>query len=237
MGFINNKKILLSSLGLVVGLCGVNVLGGLSSIGSIFFDSKAYAQSSSQQSTFDNLIQKYGAIKKGKVRYASFSKSFNPTLHQAIQAEFREYNNSNSTYSYFEVDINSDGRKDAFVQRNDSLGAGTGGSHTWVFVARDNGYELVNVFRHQVTLVVLPNKSYGFRDILVVPGKIFTPDNPEIFYQKCSFNPQKSPQTQWRSSSPQHYRGCQNIQRGSVVSGIVIETPTFRRNPPEFGLL
>ena len=32
MGFINNKKILLSSLSLVVGLCGVNVLGAIAGV-------------------------------------------------------------------------------------------------------------------------------------------------------------------------------------------------------------
>ncbi len=214
-----------------------STFSGLISISSTFSGSMANAQSSAQQSIFDNLIQKYGAIKKGKVSYASFSKSFNPTLHQAVQSEFREVINnraiSNKTYSYVEVDINGDGRKDAFVQLNNSYGAGSGGSHTWVFLAKDNGYELVNVFLHQVTLVVLPTKSSSFQDILVVPGKIFMSGRPEVFYSKCSFNPQK----QWRDSSPQHYRGCQNIQRGSVISGTVIETPTFRRNPPEFSLL
>ena len=67
---------------------------GLISISSMFFCSMANAQTSSQQSIFDNLIQKYGAIKKGKVSYASFSKSFKPTLHQAVQSEFREVINN-----------------------------------------------------------------------------------------------------------------------------------------------
>ena len=213
---------------------------GVISLSSTFFGPMAYAQSSSQQSIFDDLIKRYGAIKKGKVSYASFSKSVNPTLHQAVQLEFREVINnraiSNKTYSYFEVDINGDGRKDAFVQLNNSYGAGSGGSHTWVFVARENGYELVNVFYHQVTLVVLPTKSSGFQDILVVPGKIFMSNRPEIFYSKCSFNPQQLSRNRSSANTIGNYK-CQDIQRGSVISGNIIETPTFRRNPPEFSLL
>jgi len=212
---------------------------GLISISSTFFCSMAHAQGNSRQSIFDDLIQRYGAIKKGKVSYASFATKFNPTLHRVLQSKLREMINNraifNKTYSYFEVDINNDRRKDAFVQLNNSYGAGSGGAHTWVFVARNDDYELVNIFYHQVTLVVLPTKSSGFQDILVVPGKIFSPmpNNRNIFYSKCTFNPQK----QWRDDSPEHYRNCQNIQRGSVISGTVIETPTFRRNPPEFSLL
>lgn len=57
-----------------------------------------------------------------------------------------------------------------------------------------------------------------------------------VSYSKCSFNPNKKWESDGVFTSPQHYRECQKVQQGSVISGTVIETSTFRRNLPEFNL-
>ena len=229
MNYTNKNKILLTSLSLIVGLGGVNVL-------------EAIAQNPSRQvSTFDRVVEEVGGIRKGQVTYASFSNRLNQKLDASIRRHFKDIGKQTSfkniTYSYVEIDINGDGQKDAFVAINNTpLGSGTGGQHTWVFLAKNDSYELVNIFYHQVTLVVLPSKKSGFQEIVVIPGKIFSPYSG-VSYSKCSFNADKK----WRGdgvfTSPQHYRECQKVQKGSVISGTVIETSTFRRSLPEFGLL
>jgi hypothetical protein len=232
MGFVNNKKVLLSSLSLGVVFWGVNVLG-------------AIAQNPSRQvSVFDRAVEEVGGIRKGQVTYASFSNRLNQKLDASVRRHFKDIGKQtsfkNPTYSYVEVDINGDGLKDAFVAINNTpLGSGTGGQHTWVFLAKNDSYELVNIFYHQVTLVVLPSKQSGFQEILTVPGKIFSSYSRGlgVSYSKCSFNPNKKWESDGVFTSPQHYRGCQKVQQGSVISGTVIETSTFRRNLPEFSLL
>ena len=229
MGFINSQKVLLSSLSLVVGLCGVNVLG-------------AIAQDTSRQvSVFDRAVEEVGGIRRGQVTYASFSNRLNQKLDASVRRHFKDIAKQTSfkniTYSYVEVDINGDGQKDAFVAiNNNPLGSGTGGQHTWIFLAKNDSYELVNIFYHQVTLVVLPSKKSGFQEILTIPGKVFSPYSG-VSYSKCSFNANKKWESDGVFTSPQHYRGCQKVQQGSVISGTVIETSTFRRNLPEFSLL
>ena len=193
---------------------------------------------SRQISFFDRAIEQVGGIRKGQITYASFSNRFDQKLDVAVRDFYRKETyydamiagRSKVTYSYTEVDINNDGRKDAFVQLNNSFGSGSGGVHTSVFIVKNNGYEYIGSFGHQVSLVVLPSTKHGWQNILRVPGKIFSRSNPnfrDIFYEQCSYKPTQ----QWK------YIDCQNIRRGSVVSGTVIETSTFGRNPPEFSLL
>lgn len=163
MGFINNKKVLLSSLSLGVVFWGGNVLG-------------AIAQNPSRQvSLFDRAVEEVGGIRRGQVTYTSFSSRLNQNLDASVRRHFKDIGKQtsfkNPRYSYVEVDINSDGKKDAFVAINSpALGSSTGGQHTWVFLAKNDGYELVDIFYNQVNLVVLPSKKSGFQKILIIPG-------------------------------------------------------------------
>ena len=197
------------------------------------------APHSAANSGFDLAVQKIGVVKKGKISYVQFSDRPNPVLHKVLQEQFQELiNNSGAagrkSYSYSEVDIDGDGRKDAFVSLLGSLGSGSGGNHTWVFRATDEGYELVDIFYHQISLVIMP-KSQGWRNVFVVPGKLFSPGSG-VSYMRCSY----SSGLKWRGEgnfqSPSLYRDCSKVQRAIVVSGEAIETSTFRRNPPEFDL-
>jgi len=222
MSFIDIKKFLLGFFGVIFTSAFVNI------------------PPVSAQSAFDMAIEKGGGIQKGRVSYLSFSSKFNPSLDAAVRRQFKSLISntyiSNKTYSYVEVDINNDGRKDAFVQINNSLGSGSGGNHTWVFQSKENSYELVNIFYHQVALVILPNNISGWQNILRVPGKIFTPNNPNMFYSQCSYIPSKQWEGDRDFSSPNNYRNCQKVQLNSVVSGMVVNTSTFGRNYPAFDL-
>lgn len=191
------------------------------------------------ETAFDRAIQEVGGIRRGEVSYLAFSDQFNPELHAAVRERFEQFlDNSSSpiTYSYAEIDLNGDGRNEAFVKVNSSFAAGSGGVHTLVFQANTNIYELIHVFLHQVSLVILPNQTSGWRDILVVPGRIFTP-NFGIFYSRCSYNAaaQNSSGVDYLSS-PTHYRDCQEVQRNSTIDGVVIHTGGFNVSYPEFEL-
>lgn len=181
-----------------------------------------------RQTGFDQAIEQVGGIQKGQVSYVQFSHTFNPGLDVAIrrtlQNQLNNYLSSNISYSYLEADLNGDGQKEAFVQINHSIGSGSGGSHTWVFQFERDRYNLVHVFLHQISLVILPSTTFGWRDIFVVPGKLFNP-NYGLFYYKCSYNPRVE----------NHYTDCQKAQRGSYISGEVINT-MFDRERPKFNL-
>lgn len=188
---------------------------------------------------FDRAIQEVGGIRRGQVSYLTFSEQFNPALHAAVRERFEQFLDpyaSRITCSYAKFDLNGDGRNEAFVKVNSSFAAGSGGVHTLVFQANTNTYELIYVFLHQVSLVILPNQTSEWRDILVVPGRIFTP-NFGIFYSRCSYNAaaQNSGGVDYLSS-PTHYRDCQEVQRNSTIDGVVIHTGGFNVSYPEFEL-
>lgn len=198
------------------------------------------APHSAANSGFDLAVQKVGIVKKGKISYVQFSDRPNPVLHKALQEQFqgliqRSGAAVKKSYSYSEVDIDGDGRKDAFVSLLGGQGGGSGGNHTWVFRATDEGYELIDIFYHQISLVVMP-KSQGWRDVFVVPGKLFSPGYGAS-YRRCSYRSAQSWNGEEIFRSPGLYRDCTKVQqRGTVVSGEAIETSTFRRNSPEFDL-
>lgn len=217
---MNSKKVLLGFLGGVFASSFVNV------------------SSVSAQSSFDKAIEGVGGIKKGKVSNLSFSSKFNPNLDATVRRQFKSLissNYSNKSYSYLEVDINNDGKKDAFVQINSSTGGGSGGFHTWVFQSTKNGYELISIFNHQVALVILSTKTSGWQEILVVPGKIYVPNYGAYYYQ-CSYVSSKQWEGDGDFRSPNNYRNCRKIQPNSVVSGMVIDTSIVGKSYPEFDL-
>ena len=222
------------------GYSGLGVfLGAMLALGLQFAKTASANNVPDHQSGFDAAIEQVGGIKKGQVSYLSFSNQFNPKLDAANRKNFSDMINnsafSNKTYSYAEADLNGDGKKEAFVQINNSWGSGSGGFHTWVFKANQDSYELVNIFLHQVSLVILQSNTSGWQDILVVPGKIFTP-NYGAFYYQCSYNPVEKWDSYSEPRSPNHYRDCQKVQQESHISGTVINTSTFRRNYPKFDL-
>jgi len=220
-----------SSRNLLVGLVAASVSFGMSN------DWMAIAQSSG----FEEIINKYGGIKKGRTTSLTFSNNFNPKLHNALRREFRDMINSNwvseKSYSYLEIDVNNDGKKDAFVQINNSTGAGSGGNHAWLFQATDNGYEVVHTFMHQIYIVVLPTQTNGWQDIMIVPGKIGMRQYGSSYYQ-CSYTPIKkwSGRGQNGGESPDNYRNCQNVRQNSTISGVVFSTSNFRNIYPKFDL-
>lgn len=200
------------------------------------------------KTAFDHAIQAVGGIRRGQVSYLEFSEQFNSDLHRAIRERFQQFlegSNSTITYSYAEFDLNNDGRNEAFVKVNSSFAAGSGGVHTLLFQFNQNNYELIHVFFHQVSLVVLPSQTSGWRDILVVPGKIFTP-NYGAFYYLCSYNSSlgissslvnlNSVNSSNYLESLRRYENCQNVQQNSTVNGVVIHTGGFNIQYPEFEL-
>ena len=184
-----------------------------------------------------------GGVTLGKLEYASFATSPEPPLeaaiHSAIKRDFPEWSLNNSspvTYSYVKKDINGDGRADAFVYINNSIGSGSGGLHVWIFQANSSGYQLVGRFLHTWALVINARKTSGWNEILVVPGKINR--YPDSFYSTCRFDPNRSVGSGNSDSLLGKYGDCREIQRNAVISGILIRAgnpvggkPTFRLDP------
>ncbi|TVQ64434.1 MAG: hypothetical protein EA366_01260 [Spirulina sp. DLM2.Bin59] len=178
---------------------------------------------------FDRAVQEVGGIRKGQISYLDFSDQFNPDLHDAIQEEFGQFLDSFSskvTYSYAEFDLNGDGQNEIFVKINAPFGYGSGGAHTFLFQLDQDKYTLINTFLHQVSLVVLPNQTSGWRDIFVVPGKIFDPNYGEA-YSVCSYSPRHGLDNVDNFDpfdSLSLYSNCGDVQRNSTIDGVVIYT-------------
>ncbi|BAI91607.1 hypothetical protein NIES39_J05610 [Arthrospira platensis NIES-39] len=200
------------------------------------------------ETAFDIAIQEVGGIRRGQVSYLEFSEQFNPSLDRAIRERFQQFidrSHSTITYSYAEFDLNGDGRNEVFVKVNSSFAAGSGGVHTLLFQLSQNNYELIHVFFHQLSLVVLPGQTSGWRDIFVVPGKILNP-NSGVSYSLCyhNFNLENSSRrvdlTPVDNSnylkSLNRYDNCQSVPQNYTVNGIVIHTGGFNVQYPEFEL-
>jgi hypothetical protein len=184
-----------------------------------------------------------GGVTLGKLEYASFATSpeqpLEAAIHSAIKRDFPEWSLNNSspvTYSYVKKDINGDGRADAFVYINNSIGSGSGGLHVWIFQANSSGYQLVGRFLHTWALVINARKTSGWNEILVVPGKINR--YPDSFYSTCRFDPNRSVWSGNSDSLLGKYGDCREIQRNAVISGILISAvnpvggkPAFRLDP------
>jgi tetratricopeptide (TPR) repeat protein len=149
-------------------------------------------------------------------------------LEEAIRTlstvqRFMTYNKNNRQelalkYRYIKSDLNNDGNPEAFVSFNHSIGSGSGGFHTWVFSTTGKKYQLILEILHSMTLVVTPQKSFGWSNILKVPGKINY--DPDVFY--CAYA--KS------GGSKEYSSTCQNIRRGSIIAGKLISSP-FSEGP------
>ena len=182
-----------------------------------------------------------GGVSLGRVEYLTFETKPDRKLENAFRTVLRhDFSGgfdfgwySPPTYSYIKEDLNGDGRADAFVYLNNSLGSGSGGSHVWVFQSTNNGYHFVGRFLHTGALVVTPKKTSGWNNILVVPGKIDF--DPSSFYSLCRFDPKI--QIEIVRFDLFKYRNCQKIPRGSVISGrIIIDKGRYSGNIPSHRL-
>jgi hypothetical protein len=205
-------------------------LTGMFAVSLITFTSKAPAQT--RKETFP-LIE---GVTLGKVEYASFAAQPEQSIKTAISSQIRkEYPELNFgewspiTYSYVKKDLNGDGRADALVYINNSIGSGSGGLHVWVFQANSNGYQIVGKFLHTRALVITPTRTFGWNDILVVPGKINR--YSDIFYTLCKFDPNKPIEIKNRYLSSSKYGDCRKIQINSVISGFVIISNSAGQKP------
>lgn len=183
-----------------------------------------------------------GGVTLGNIEYASFAvqpeRSLETAIRLAIRQDFSRFNFNNSspvTYSYVKKDLNGDGRADAFVYINNSIGSGSGGLHVWIFQANSSGYQLVGRFLHTWALVINAKKTSGWNEVLVVPGRIDR--YPDSFYSTCRFDPNRSVGSGNSDSLLGKYGDCREIQRNAVISGILIvanpagQKPAFRLDP------
>jgi hypothetical protein len=192
----------------------------------------------------DSFIERYGTIEKGRITKLEYSSKPNPQLTGELRAKMYpdiDRMNQDFTYSYAEVDLNNDGKQDAFVKINSSVSSGTGGAHTRVFLRTNDGYKLIHIFYHQVSLTVLDRRGSQWKEILVVPGKINRSENRSQttydWFHKCSYVPDvkfSGESTSWRS--PNHYRDCQTITKNFVANGMTLDTDIIRHSLPSFSI-
>jgi hypothetical protein len=163
-----------------------------------------------------------GGVTLGKIEYLKFEIQPSYKLEKAFEKVryFQEGINFDKRmkrpfrYSYITSDINGDGKKDAFVFMQSSIGSGSGGFHVWIFQAKKNSYELVSSIMHNGSLVIMPEKSFGWNNILRVPGKIgFDPDSFYCIYKN-------------NDNDTNRYKNCINIPKNSVILGKIIKYDT-----------
>jgi tetratricopeptide (TPR) repeat protein len=169
-----------------------------------------------------------GGVKLGKIDYLRFETKPDYQLEEAIRRiptvqRFIKYEKSQGRelsprYLYIKSDINADGKLDAFVFFNHSMGSGSGGFHTWVYTKSEKSYQLVSEILHNAALLITPEKTFGWNKILRIPGKINF--DPDAFY--CTYT---------RSGENGKYSNeCRKIAKDSIISGKLINSP-FSRGP------
>lgn len=181
-------------------------------LGSAFIPSAALAQS--------YRFPRVGGVRVGAIEYLKAQSRPDRALENSIrQTEaYQDFlrgfgRHGNNYYAYMKVDINNDGREDAFV--NHCFGNGSGGDHIGIFLATPNGgYKLLNVMFHTAVFVVTPRSTNGFRDLIHASGKVGF--HPDYYYDWFQF------------SSPGYT--SRELPPGSIITGKV--GYTSRQLPP-----
>ncbi len=179
--------------------------------------------------TFYGIFKRTGGFKIKNLERSALASEHKPLLSLAIRKTLAKAGSSykGQNYSFFELDVNSDNRKDAFVILHGEKGVSGNGKNIWLYEALDSGnYRLVEVFQDKVALLPYDRTTLDWKRILQVPGSIISLTN-KTQYQDCSVGTQRGSYAGNGIFRSLHfYRFCNTVTNEKFkISGTLIEIP------------
>jgi glutaredoxin len=180
--------------------------------------------------TFYGIFSRTGGFKIKNLDRAVLASEYKPLLSMAIRKTLANGNTSSSkqAYSFFEIDINGDNRKDAFVFLHGDKSKDRSGKNIWLYEALDSGnYRLVEVFQDQLALIPHSQTTLGWNKILQIPGSIVQLASTTK-YQDCAVGTRRGPiEGRGIFKSLHFYRYCNTVTNEKFqLSGKLIELPS-----------
>ena len=179
--------------------------------------------------SFYGIFSRNGGFKIGNVDRLPLSSEKNPYLHLAIKKTFSNggFSYKGENYSYFELDSNGDGRKEAFVFLHGVKGQGENGKNIWIYEALESGqYRLIEVFKDTVALLPYKATTIDWKQMIQIPGSIINlEDNTQ--YNNCAVGSRRGPlEGKGLYRSLHFYRYCNRVtNKKFTVFGSLIELP------------